>query len=121
MKIDRFTAYEVIVPAHDGVIESKGINKLLHKLPVGATSGWSVQFDQLSKLVIKIETNEGIIGWGELYRDHNWSVVESIIQSLLGMDLSSLTLQNFPSLFAGNTTDSNVQFGIPMPKHTTCE
>ena len=55
MIIKHFTCYEVIVPAKEGVIESKGINKPLHKLPVGAKSGWSMQFDQLPKLILKME------------------------------------------------------------------
>ena len=99
MKIKRVTAYEVVVPAHDGVIESKGIEKPLHKLPVGATEGWSIQFDKLPKLIIKLELTNGIIGWGELYRDHNWSVVENIIRILLGKDIKEISLQKLPISF----------------------
>ncbi|MGI9542761.1 MAG: mandelate racemase/muconate lactonizing enzyme family protein [Cyclobacteriaceae bacterium] len=96
MKITRITCYEVVVPAHKGAIETKGINKPLHKLPVGAKAGWSIQFDQLSKLIIKLELDTGLIGWGELYRSHDWRVVESIIEVLIGTDLESLTLQKLP-------------------------
>ncbi len=99
MKIKRITCYEVIVPAKEGVIESKGIDKPLHKLPVGAKSGWSVQFDQLSKLILQLELDNGIIGWGELYRSHDWKVVKEIISVLLGCDLSTLTLQRLPFTF----------------------
>ena len=99
MKIKRITSYEVIVPAHPGVIESKGINKPLHKLPVGAQAGWSVQFDQLPKLILKLELDSGIIGWGELYRNHDWKIVRSIISILLDYDLSNLTLQKLPFTF----------------------
>lgn len=99
MKIKHFTCFEVIVPAHDGVIASKTINKPLHKLPVGAKSGWSMQFDQLPKLLLRMELDNGIIGWGELYRDHNWKVVEQIIQSLLGQDIRKLSLQKLPFNF----------------------
>ena len=99
MKIKTFTCYEVIVPANEGVIESKGINKPLHKLPVGAKEGWSMQFDQLPKLILKMELSNGVIGWGELYRDHHWRVVESIIQQLLGKDIRELTLQKLPFTF----------------------
>ena len=86
MKIVRINCYEVVVPAAKGAIESKGINKPLHMLPVGAKAGWSLQFDQLSKLVVELELENGIIGWGELYRSHNWFVVEDIINILLGME-----------------------------------
>lgn len=99
MKIKHFTCFEVTVPAHEGVIASKSIHKPLHKLPVGAKSGWSVQFDQLPKLLLRMELDNGIIGWGELYRDHNWKVVEDIIQSLLGKDIRQLSLQKLPFNF----------------------
>jgi len=99
MKIKHFTCYEVIVPTHEGVIESKGINKPLHKLPRGAKAGWSLQFDQLPKLILKMELSNGVVGWGELYRDHNWSIVEDIIQLLLGQDIRKLSLQKLPFTF----------------------
>lgn len=100
MKIKHFTCYEVIVPTHEGVIESKGINKPLHKLPHGAKAGWSLQFDQLPKLILKMELSNGVTGWGELYRDHNWSVVEDIINLLLGQDIRHLSLQKLPFTFS---------------------
>ncbi len=99
MIIKSFTCYEVIVPTHEGMIESKGINKPLHKLPKGAKSAWSLQFDELPKLILKMELSNGIIGWGECYRDHNWAVVEEIIQVLLGQDIRSFTLQQLPFNF----------------------
>ncbi len=99
MKIIRFTCYEVKVPARPGTVESSGIGKPLHKLPVGAKSGWSVQFDQLPKLILKMELSNGIVGWGELYRDHNWSLVEDMIASLLDRDIRALSLQKLPFSF----------------------
>ena len=99
MQIKHFTCYEVIVPTHTGVIESEGIHKPLHKLPVGIKSGWSMQFDELPKLLIKMELDTGIIGWGELYRDHNWPVVEGLIDSLLGKDIRDICLQKLPFNF----------------------
>ena len=99
MQIKHFTCYEVIVPTHTGVIESEGIHKPLHKLPVGIKSGWSMQFDELPKLLIKMELDNGIIGWGELYRDHNWRVVEGLIDSLLGKDIRDICLQKLPFNF----------------------
>lgn len=99
MKIQRFTCYEVVVPAREGVIESKGVNKPLHKLPHGAQSGWSIQFDQLPKLLLRMELSNGVIGWGELYRDHDWRVVEEIIKLLLGQDIRRLSLQKLPFAF----------------------
>lgn len=99
MKIVNITAFEVIVPAHPGVINSEGLNKPLHKLPVGAKGGWSVQFDQVPKLIIKMTLDNGIVGWGELYRAHNWQMVEDISQLLIGVDLRDLSLQKLPFAF----------------------
>ncbi len=99
MIIKSITCFEVIVPTHQGVVESKGIDKPLHKLPNGASKGWSVQFDELPKIILKMELSNGIIGWGELYRDHNWKVVKDIIQVLLKKDIRDLSLQKLPFVF----------------------
>ena len=87
---------ELIVPAKPGVINSAGLDKPLHMLPVGAQSGWSVQFDQLPKLVLKMTLANGVVGIGEFYRGHDWSVVEDIGKALLGVDLFGLCLQDLP-------------------------
>ena len=100
MNITRITLYEVKVPTRPGTIESPGINKPLHKLPVGAQAGWSVQFDQVSKLVVQLELANGIVGWGELYRGHDWSTVEDIATLLVGTDIETLTLQKLPFTFS---------------------
>ncbi|WP_341215989.1 mandelate racemase/muconate lactonizing enzyme family protein, partial [uncultured Wocania sp.] len=100
MKISRITCFEVIVPAHPGAIESKGFNKGLHKLPLGAKAGWNVQFDEVSKLIVQLELKNGIIGWGELYRSHNWVTVDAICELLVGQDIELLTLQKLPFAFS---------------------
>jgi len=100
MKIVHIRLYEVKVPTHKGTIESDGINKPLHKLPVGAKAGWSMQFDQVPKLLVELELENGIIGWGELYRGHNWQIVEEICQQLLNVDIENLTLQKLPFVFS---------------------
>ena len=99
MIIKSITAYEVIVPAKPGMIESKGMNKGLHKLPRGAKGGWSVQFDEVEKLILKLELENGIIGWGELYRSHDWNMVDSIADVLVGQDLREMSLQKLPFNF----------------------
>ena len=100
MKITRISCYEVKVPARPEAVASQNIDKPLHKLPIGAQAGWSVQFDQMSKILLKLELDSGIVGWGELYRGHNWSVVEDIIQILLGKDLESFSLQKLPFAYS---------------------
>jgi muconate cycloisomerase len=100
MKINKITAFEVLVPTHPGAIESEGMNKPLHKLPVGKKKAWSVQFDELSKVLLKLDMDEGIIGWGELYRDHNWETVDRIAEVLTGQDINTFTLQSLPFVFS---------------------
>ena len=99
MIIQQIEFFEVKVPAHPGAIASKSINKPLHKLPVGAMEGWSVQFDQLPKVLIKVSLKNGVVGWGECYRDHQWSMLEQISKSILGKDIRSLSLQHLPFTF----------------------
>ena len=99
MKINKITVHEVMVPTHPEAIESKGMNKPLHKAAVGASEAWSIQFDELSKLMLKMELDDGIIGWGELYRAHDWRVVDRIAQSLIGKDINTFTLQSLPFNF----------------------
>lgn len=99
MKIVQISCHEVIVPTNPGVINSAGMDKPLHKLPVGAKSGWSMQFDQLPKLIVKLELKSGVIGWGELYRGHDWKMVDAIAESLIGTNLTDLTLQSLPFTF----------------------
>jgi muconate cycloisomerase len=96
--IKSFHFIEVIVPAKDGMIASKSINKPLHMLPVikKASDGWSMQFDELPKLIVKMELENGIIGLGEFYRDHNLSLVENIASSLIGVDINDLSLRKLP-------------------------
>ena len=100
MKIVHIKLYEVIVPTHTGAIESKGLNKPLHKLPIGAKEGWSIQFDLVPKLLVQLELKNGITGWGELYRGHNWATVDSISSILIGMDIEKLCLQKLPFVFS---------------------
>lgn len=99
MKIKQIKAFEVVVPAKPGAINGPGLDRPLHKLNVGAAKGWSVQFDLLPKMIIRLETQSGIVGWGELYRDHNWRMVDDIARLLVGKELHNLTLQNLPFAF----------------------
>lgn len=100
MIIRQITAFEVVVPAKPGMIQGKGIDKPLHKLPVGAKEGWTIQFDQVPFLVLKMELDDGIVGWGELYRGHNWAVVEEMATLLLGQSIDSLSLQKLPFAYS---------------------
>ena len=96
MKIRQFTAYEVLVPARPDAIASKNINKPLHKLQKGARAAWTRQFDEIPKLLLKMECEGGLIGWGETYRDHDWRIVQEMAEILIGQDLKELSLQKLP-------------------------
>lgn len=87
---------EVVVPAHEGVINSDGLDKPLHMLPSRGKPGWSVQFDTLPKVILRLELENGVIGLGEFYRDHSWSVLETVAHSLIGLDVSEICLQSLP-------------------------
>ena len=98
LKIIRFEFIEVIVPAKPKSIAEENNSKPLHMLPVASKgkSSWSIQFDELPKLILKLHLNNGIIGIGEFYRDHNWQVIRSIAQNLLGKSLNDLSLRHLP-------------------------
>ncbi|MBX2814710.1 MAG: mandelate racemase/muconate lactonizing enzyme family protein [Saprospiraceae bacterium] len=96
VRIEHFHFYEVMVPARPEAIASTSIAKPLHKLPVGGRSGWSVQFDELPKLIVRLELSDGTVGWGEFYRSHNEKLVRDIAENLLETPLMDLSLQRLP-------------------------
>ncbi|HVK20803.1 MAG TPA: mandelate racemase/muconate lactonizing enzyme family protein, partial [Actinokineospora sp.] len=96
MRIVRVTATEVVVRANPGAIESPGLNKPLHKIPVRGTKSWTHQFDELPKVVIELELADGTVGLGELYRSHDWMTVDGIANVLLGQDIRELCRQDLP-------------------------
>jgi muconate cycloisomerase len=94
--IEKLTFTEVVVPAHRGVVNSSGLEKPLHMLPVGGKPSWSVQFDALPKLILHLQLRNGVTGIGEFYRDYSWPTVEAISRELLGVDLNALALHDLP-------------------------
>lgn len=95
-RIERIVATEVIVLAKPGTINSPGIEQPLHKLPVSGQASWSIQFDQLPKCILEVYLDDGVIGLGELYRDHDWRVIENIAKRLIGSSLAELSRQKLP-------------------------
>ena len=96
MKISKIRLYEVVVPAKKGTIESSEINKPLHKLSQGTEMGWSIQFDELSKILISIELANGVIGWGECYRGNTIMAVKQVAQKFVGMSIEKIIRQQLP-------------------------
>lgn len=96
MKIRRILLDEVIVPAKPDSINSPEVDHPLHKLPQGASKGWTQQFDQISKTIIQIELDNGIVGLGETYRGLAQENLRLISSRLIGQDLEALNLQDLP-------------------------
>lgn len=96
LTITRITATEVIVPAKPGAINSPGLDKPLHKMIHKGKPGWSVQFDEVQKIILEVETACGLVGLGELYRGPMSQMVEDFARVLLGMDAASIPLQRLP-------------------------
>jgi muconate cycloisomerase len=55
-----------------------------------------VQFDELPKCVLELYLSDGIVGLGELYRDHDWRVVDTVAQRLVGESFENLARQKLP-------------------------
>ena len=93
MKIRRIIADEVIVPARPDSVNSPGLDRPLHKLPVAGRPAWTRQFDELPKCILQMELADGTVALGECYRDHDWRIIESIAGMLIGRDVESLCPQ----------------------------
>jgi muconate cycloisomerase len=82
MKILRVTGYEVVVPVHEGVVNS-------------ADYGPAV-FDEVPKIILEAETDEGITGIGETPRGVSEQRVRDSLRKLERQDLANLCLQDLP-------------------------
>lgn len=96
MKITAIQLDEVIVRAKPDSVNSPEIDHPLHMLPHGGRAAWSVQFDEIPKLIIRIETDEGIVGLGEFYRGVSAAAVQELANGLLGLDLCAVNHQSLP-------------------------
>lgn len=96
MVITRILLHEVVVPARPDSVNSPECDKPLHMLAYGGKKGWLAKFDEIPKLIIRIETGDGIVGAGEFYRGVSSQAVMEIAHTLLGLDLSRVNLQDLP-------------------------
>lgn len=96
LKIRRWRFTEVIVPARPNAVNHESLNRPLHKLPIAGLGGWTLQFDELPKLVVELELENGAVGLGEFYRGHSWATVEATAHRLLGRSLREWPLQKIP-------------------------
>jgi len=96
MIVQRIQLDEVVVPAKPDSVNSPETDHALHMLPFGGRAAWSVQFDKIPKLILRLETEEGLVGVGEFYRGLSVSAVTEVARGLLGVDLAGLNLQALP-------------------------
>jgi muconate cycloisomerase len=95
-RIERLVFTEVIVPARAHAINSPGIDQPLHKLAVADQASWTKQFDELPKCLLELYLDDGTIGLGEFYRDHDWRILEGVAQRWIGLSLEELPRQSLP-------------------------
>src|SRR5437899_2770943 len=96
LRIRKLQFTEVVVPGRPGTINSPQLNKPLHKLAIGGQAGWSVQFDEVPKLILELTLENGITGLGEFYRGHDWPTVVNMARLLLDHTLGDFPLQSLP-------------------------
>lgn len=96
LTIHRFNFTEVMVPAKSNTVNSSSLNKPLHKLPVAGQAGWSKQFDEMTKLIVEMQLDNGVVGLGEFYRDADRQTVNDIAHLLIGKSLEDMSLQELP-------------------------
>ncbi len=95
-RIERILITEVVVSARKKSVNSATIDQPLHKLPVAGLPGWSKQFDELPKAILEVYLEDGTVGLGEFYRDHDWRILERVSESLLGVELLDLPRAKLP-------------------------
>ncbi len=95
-RIRRWRFTEVVVPARENAVNHPSLDRPLHKLPVAGNKGWSLQFDELPKLLVEMELDNGIAGLGEFYRGHSWETIETTARRLLTMSIEEIPLQDIP-------------------------
>jgi muconate cycloisomerase len=96
MRITKIEKIEVKVPAKADTVNSPEVQDPMHMLVVDGKPSWQVQFDQISKYIYRVHTDEGLEGLGESYRGANPETVDGIIASLIGSDPLRMNLRSLP-------------------------
>jgi len=96
MKIKQIDLIPVIVPVREGTLHSKGLVRPLHMLKVGASKGWTKEFYELNKYIIRIRLDNGTEGIGESLRVDSSQMLENIAASLIGSDPRTFNLYDLP-------------------------
>ena len=85
---------QVIFPARPDSANSPELDRPLHQLAYNGHRGFEVQFDAMPKTIIRIFTDEGVLGLGEFYRGLSLHQVPASARMLLGRDFLTLNLQD---------------------------
>lgn len=94
--ITRILVDEVVVRARPDSVHSPEFARPLHMLPHGGKASWSTEFDEIPKLILRVETDDGLTGLGECYRGIPYSTLEPMARGLIGQDVTALNLQELP-------------------------
>lgn len=115
MTITRITAIPVIVPMRPGTVNSPDYDQppaagkrdaaqgqLAYDAAASqgtgphAMGGLLSDFDDLVKFILRVETDEGLIGVGETFRAASWASIERNRAALIGCDPRRLDLRALP-------------------------
>lgn len=96
MRIEEIEIIPVRVPAKPGSVDSDEIHDPLHMGAIGGKKGWTVQFDEVPKLIYLVHTDEGITGLGESYRGVAIDEARELANTLIGLDVMRLNLRDLP-------------------------
>jgi muconate cycloisomerase len=72
------------------------LNRPLHQLAYAGQLGFTVQFDAMPKAILRLYTDEGIVGFGECYRGIPVEQLAQVARNLLGCNIRSLNIQCLP-------------------------
>ena len=96
MRIIAIEKIKVVVPARADAVNSPEVRDPMHMLVMEGKPAWQVQFDEIWKYLYRVQTDEGLEGWGESYRGVNPQVVDGIIAGLVGKDPMKMNLRALP-------------------------
>jgi muconate cycloisomerase len=96
VRITSIEKIKVKVPAKTDTVNSPEVQDPMHMLVLDGKPSWQIQFDQIWKYIYRVQTDEGVEGWGESYRGVNPQTVDGIIASLIGSDPLRMNLRSLP-------------------------
>jgi len=96
MRIEQIELVDVVVPARAGAVNSRDLDKPLHKMASGVDAAWTRQFDEFSKTIVIASTDDGTVGYGESLRDPDPDIMAAMASRFIGTDPRGLAWQQLP-------------------------